>query len=90
MAIKSISHLNRFNNNDSYGTFSLSSPAMAFFEDTALTSEDKNFTDSLLGVNKPSTSTTTYWGSLFEISKPIIQGDRLLDTTEYESQSITY
>ena len=90
MAIKSISHLNRFNNNDSYGTFSLSSPAMAFFEGNALTFEDKNFTDSLLGVNKPSRSMTTYWGSLFEISKPLVQSESLLDTTEYESQSITY
>lgn len=90
MAIKSISHLNRFNNNDSYGTFSLSSPAMAFFDGNALTFEDKNFTDSLEGVTPPSRSTTTYWGSLFEISKPIVQSESLLDTTEYESQSITY
>ena len=90
MAIKSISHLNRFNNNDSYGTFSLSSPAMAFFDGTALTFEDKNFTDSLEGVIKPSRSTTTYWGSLFEISKPLVQSESLLDTIEYESQSITY
>ena len=88
-AIKSISHLDRLDNWDSYGTFMLgetnSLPTLRFFTDSVLTDGDKN---TILAAESEElkTESTTYWGSLFEISKPITPSKSdSKDTAEYES-----
>ena len=96
MAIKSVSQLDRFDNDNSFGSFELGGN-LHLFDDKYLTYNDKigsilNNWRSYSSQNY-STADDTYWGSLFEISKPInhsTTSDSSNPAVEYDSQSITY
>ena len=99
MAIKTVSQLDRFDNGSSgsYGSFAIGGNLRLLNGET-LTDKDKGINvpenwQSTNGKWTPGIANNSYWGSLFEISKPInpSRSTDARDTDiEYESQSITY
>jgi hypothetical protein len=77
MAIKTVSHLDRFDNRSSYGTFTLgnntsgsdTTPNLALFTGNTLTNNDKLNVKADSQSNNLIVARDKYWGSLFEISK---------------------
>lgn len=94
MAIKSISQLDRFDNNTlNQGEFR-PGDRLRFFDDNFLTQGDKTATVNQNWIGKQLTCyDNSYWSSLFEISKPVNYSSTYTQSdaaTEYESQSLTY
>ncbi len=97
MAIKTVSQLDRFDNgNNSYGSFAIGgklhllSGETLTDKDTAINvPENWHRTD---GKWIPGRANDSYWGALFEISKPktVSNSSPSDSAVEYESQSITY